>query len=176
MGSGSDYEVMKEAEVVLRSFEVPHEVKIRSAHRTPDLLREYAQTARDRGIRVIIAAAGGAAHIAGMAAAWATVPVLGVPIVQPTTAHQHFGGLDALASMIQMPRGVPIACLAVNGAANAAYFAVLMLGMPEVHGGYDYFERWQKQREALASCAPDEPYRSEISTPDGDVSTPETTI
>ena len=124
MGSGSDYETLRPALELLAEFGVPHESRVVSAHRTPDLLFEYASTAEDRGLRVIIAGAGGAAHLPGMLAAKTLLPVLGVPI--PSTL---LNGLDSLLSIVQMPKGVPVGTLAIGkpGAANAAILAVSML-------------------------------------------------
>jgi 5-(carboxyamino)imidazole ribonucleotide mutase len=124
MGSKSDYEVLAAAVEVLRMLEISHEARIVSAHRTPDLLFRYAETARERGLRVIIAGAGGAAHLPGMLAAKTLVPVLGVPV--PAT---QLNGLDALLSIVQMPKGVPVGTLAIGkaGAANAALLAAEML-------------------------------------------------
>ena len=124
MGSRSDYAVMKSAVEILREFDVPFEARIVSAHRTPNAMFEYAQTAVARGLRCIIAGAGGAAHLPGMIAALTVVPVLGVPV--SATALQ---GFDALLSIVQMPKGVPVGTLAVgaSGAANAALLAVAML-------------------------------------------------
>jgi len=124
MGSRNDYAVMRGAVEMLVEFGVPHEVRVVSAHRTPDLLFEYAQTAADRGLRVIIAGAGGAAHLPGMVAAKTVVPVLGVPI--PATALQ---GMDSLLSIVQMPKGVPVGTLAIGapGAANAGLLAAQIL-------------------------------------------------
>ena len=124
MGSRSDYAVMKAAVDVLREFEVPHDVRVVSAHRTPDLLFHYAEGAVERGLRVIIAGAGGAAHLPGMVAAKTVVPVLGVPI--PATA---LDGMDSLLSIVQMPKGIPVGTLAIGaaGAMNAALLAVAML-------------------------------------------------
>jgi 5-(carboxyamino)imidazole ribonucleotide mutase len=124
MGSRSDYAAMKSAVEILREFGVPYEAKVVSAHRTPDLLAAYAKSAVDRGLRVIIAGAGGAAHLPGMLAAMTVVPVLGVPIA--ATALQ---GLDALLSIVQMPKGVPVGTMAIGaaGAANAALLAVAFL-------------------------------------------------
>ena len=124
MGSKSDLAVMEAAVEMLREFGVPHEVKVVSAHRTPDLLFAYAATAAERGLRAIVAGAGGAAHLPGMLAAKTLVPVLGVPV--PATALQ---GIDSLLSIVQMPKGVPVATFAVGkpGAANAGLFAVQML-------------------------------------------------
>lgn len=124
MGSKSDFEVMSAAVEILSALEIPYEAKVVSAHRTPDLLYGYAETARERGLRAIIAGAGGAAHLPGMLAAKTLVPVLGVPV--PTTALQ---GMDALLSIVQMPKGVPVGTLAIgkSGAANAALLAAEML-------------------------------------------------
>ena len=124
MGSRSDYAVMRAAVEILREFDVPYEAKIVSAHRTPDLLFEYAGSAVQRGLRVILAGAGGAAHLPGMIAAKTVVPVLGVPV--GATALQ---GMDALLSIVQMPKGVPVGTLAIGaaGAANAALLAIAML-------------------------------------------------
>jgi 5-(carboxyamino)imidazole ribonucleotide mutase len=124
MGSRNDYAVMKAAVEILREFGVPFEARVVSAHRTPELMFEYASGAAARGLRVIIAGAGGAAHLPGMLAALTVVPVLGVPVA--TTALQ---GIDALLSIVQMPRGVPVGTLAIGaaGAANAALLAVAML-------------------------------------------------
>ena len=124
MGSRSDYAVMKAAVAVLREFGVPFEAKVVSAHRTPELMVSYAQEAVSRGLRCIIAGAGGAAHLPGMIAALTVVPVLGVPVA--ATALQ---GFDALLSIVQMPKGVPVGTLAIgaSGAANAGLLAVAML-------------------------------------------------
>ena len=124
MGSKSDYAVMEAAVEMLREFGVAHEVRVVSAHRTPDLLFEYAATAEARGLRAIVAGAGGAAHLPGMLAAKTLVPVLGVPV--PATSLQ---GMDSLLSIVQMPKGVPVATFAIGrpGAANAGLFAVQML-------------------------------------------------
>jgi 5-(carboxyamino)imidazole ribonucleotide mutase len=124
MGSKSDYETLAAAGELLREFGVPYEARVVSAHRTPDLLFEYASQAEARGLRVIIAGAGGAAHLPGMLAAKTLVPVLGVPI--PTTMLQ---GIDSLLSIVQMPKGVPVGTLAIGrpGAANAALLAMEIL-------------------------------------------------
>jgi 5-(carboxyamino)imidazole ribonucleotide mutase len=124
MGSRNDYAVMRAAAEMLREFGVPHEVRVVSAHRTPDLLFEYADAAVGRGLRAIVAGAGGAAHLPGMLAAKTVVPVLGVPIA--ATALQ---GMDSLLSIVQMPKGIPVATLAIGaaGAANAGLLAVAML-------------------------------------------------
>jgi 5-(carboxyamino)imidazole ribonucleotide mutase len=124
MGSRNDYAVMRATVEVLQEFDVAYEVRVVSAHRTPDLLFEYADAAAGRGLRVIIAGAGGAAHLPGMIAAKTVVPVLGVPI--PATALQ---GMDSLLSIVQMPKGVPVGTLAIgaSGAMNAALLAIAML-------------------------------------------------
>lgn len=124
MGSNSDWNVMQHAVEVLKEFGVPHEAEVVSAHRTPDLLYEYAEAAGPRGLQCIIAGAGGSAHLPGMLAAKTTVPVLGVPVTS-----RALQGLDSLLSIVQMPKGVPVATFAVGeaGAANAGLFAVAML-------------------------------------------------
>lgn len=124
MGSDSDWSVMKNAHEVLQSFGVDHECRIVSAHRTPDLLFQYAEESRERGLQAIIAGAGGAAHLPGMLAAKTTIPVLGVPVPS-----RHLNGNDSLLSIVQMPRGVPVATFAIGeaGASNAALFALAML-------------------------------------------------
>ena len=126
MGSDSDWPVLQAAARILKEHGLPYEAQVVSAHRTPDLLFEYAATARERGLRAIIAGAGGAAHLPGMVAAKTTVPVLGVPI--PT---RHLKGMDSLLSIVQMPKGVPVATFAIGeaGAANAALFAVSLLSV-----------------------------------------------
>lgn len=124
MGSNSDWDVMQHAIEQLKIFGIPHEAKVVSAHRTPDLLYRYAETAKKRGLVCIIAGAGGSAHLPGMLAAKTTVPVLGVPV--PT---RHLKGLDSLLSIVQMPKGIPVATFAVgeSGAANAGLFAVALI-------------------------------------------------
>lgn len=131
MGSRSDWETMRAAAELLDELRIPHEVRVVSAHRTPDLLFEYAETAADRGLRVLIAGAGGAAHLPGMTAAKTHLPVLGVPVESKTLR-----GVDSLLSIVQMPRGVPVATFAIgtSGAANAALFAAALLAAssPEI--------------------------------------------
>ena len=124
MGSVSDYEVMADAVATLESFGVPFEKRVVSAHRTPELLYEYARKAKQRGIGVIIAGAGGAAHLPGMVAAITTLPVVGVPVKS-----RALNGLDSLLSIVQMPAGVPVATTAINGAKNAALIAVSILAL-----------------------------------------------
>ena len=123
-GSRSDFPILEKATAVLEMLEVPCELRVVSAHRTPDHLFRYAETAAGRGIRVIIAGAGGAAHLPGMLASKTTLPVIGVPI--PT---QHLGGLDSLLSIVQMPRGIPVATVAIGNAENAALLAVEILAL-----------------------------------------------
>jgi 5-(carboxyamino)imidazole ribonucleotide mutase len=131
MGSRSDWETLRHAAEQLEQLGVPHEARVVSAHRTPDLLFEYAESARDRGLRAIVAGAGGAAHLPGMLAAKTTVPVLGVPVQS-----QALSGLDSLLSIVQMPAGVPVATFAIGraGAVNAALFAAALVAAerPEV--------------------------------------------
>jgi 5-(carboxyamino)imidazole ribonucleotide mutase len=126
MGSKSDSEVMQETLDELNSLGIEHEVNVISAHRTPEKAREYAQSARKRGIEVIIAAAGMAAHLPGVLASWTTLPVIGVPI-----ASGELKGVDALYSIVQMPAGIPVSCMAIGsaGAKNAAYLAAEILGL-----------------------------------------------
>lgn len=123
MGSDSDLPVMQAAVDVLVEFGVAHEVRIVSAHRTPDVMVEYARTAADRGLRVIIAGAGGAAHLPGMTASMTPLPVIGVPV--PLA---QLDGMDSLLSIVQMPKGIPVATVAVGNAANAGLLAVRILG------------------------------------------------
>ena len=129
MGSQSDWPTMTHAAEMLTKLGVPHEVRIVSAHRTPDRLREYANTARDRGLRAIIAGAGGAAHLPGMCAAWTPLPVLGVPVES-----HALKGMDSLLSIVQMPAGVPVGTLAIGraGAVNAALLAAAMLATTDL--------------------------------------------
>ncbi len=130
MGSNSDWDVMKNAALMLKSFGVPFEAKVVSAHRMPDEMFEYAETARGNGIKVIIAGAGGAAHLPGMLAAKCTLPVLGVPVPS-----RYLRGVDSLHSIVQMPKGVPVGTFAIGeaGAANAAIFAVEILSVTCPH-------------------------------------------
>lgn len=125
MGSSSDWDTLRHAAETLEQLAVPHEVRVVSAHRTPDLLFDYAATARDRGLEVIIAGAGGAAHLPGMVAAKTALPVLGVPVQS-----KALNGMDSLLSIVQMPAGVPVGTLAIGhaGATNAALLAAAILG------------------------------------------------
>jgi 5-(carboxyamino)imidazole ribonucleotide mutase len=125
-GSRSDFPILEQATALLDMLEVPSELRVVSAHRTPDHLFRYAEGAAGRGIRVIVAGAGGAAHLPGMIAAKTSLPVIGVPI--PT---QHLGGLDSLLSIVQMPRGIPVATVAIGNAENAALLAVEILALTD---------------------------------------------
>ena len=140
MGSTSDLEVMSAAFAVLEDFGIPYEKKVISAHRAPALLAEYASTARERGVDVIIAGAGGAAHLPGVTAAFTTLPVIGVPI-----NGKAFGGMDALLSMVQMPSGIPVATVAVNGAKNAALLAASILSVSDA-GIKDKLDAFRKKQ------------------------------
>lgn len=124
MGSNSDWNIMSKAIEQLEAFGIPHEYKVVSAHRTPDLLFEYASTAQERGLKAIIAGAGGAAHLPGMLAAKTTIPILGVPVPS-----RYLKGVDSLHSIVQMPAGIPVATFAIGeaGAGNAALFAISLL-------------------------------------------------
>jgi len=126
MGSTSDLDVMSPAFGVFEDFGIEYEKRVISAHRAPKLLAEYVSSAKERGISVIIAGAGGAAHLAGVTAAYTTLPVIGVPI-----SGKAFGGMDALLSMVQMPSGIPVATVAVNGAKNAALLAIEMAAISD---------------------------------------------
>jgi 5-(carboxyamino)imidazole ribonucleotide mutase len=153
MGSDSDWPVMQAAAVILKEFGVPFEARVVSAHRTPDLLFDYAASAQDRDLQAIIAGAGGAAHLPGMLAAKTTVPVLGVPVPS-----KHLSGQDSLYSIVQMPKGIPVATFAIGeaGAANAALFAVAMLANndPKLSEKLDAFRRAQAEK-VLAMSLPE---------------------
>lgn len=127
MGSSSDQEIMHDAAAVLDRFEVPYEIHVVSAHRTPEEMIHYARDARGRGLKILIAGAGGAAHLPGMLAAMTTLPVIGVPV-----ALARLDGLDSLLSIVQMPRGVPVATVAINGATNAGLLAARILSLDNV--------------------------------------------
>jgi 5-(carboxyamino)imidazole ribonucleotide mutase len=129
MGSISDWETMKDAAKVLEDFSIPHERQVVSAHRTPELMVEYARSARDRGLQVIIAGAGGAAHLPGMTASLTSLPVIGVPVTS-----KHLNGMDSLLSIAQMPAGIPVATMAIGNAKNAALMAarILAIKYPEI--------------------------------------------
>jgi 5-(carboxyamino)imidazole ribonucleotide mutase len=153
MGSDSDWPIMKAAAETLKNLGIPYEAKVLSAHRTPDQALDYAATAADRGIKVLIGAAGGAAHLAGVLAAKTQIPVLGVPMPS-----KHLMGLDSLLSMVQMPGGIPVATFAVGeaGATNAALFAVsiLALGDAAVAEKLNQF-RINQTEKVLAKTLPD---------------------
>ncbi len=153
MGSKSDYEVLAAAVEILRALEIPHEARVLSAHRTPDQLFAYIEKARERGMKVMIAGAGGAAHLAGVMAAKTLLPVLAVPI-----AATPLNGLDSLLAMVQMPKGVPVATLAIGkpGAANAALFAAEILALTDA-ALYDRLAAWRaaRAREVLESKLPE---------------------
>jgi len=140
MGSKSDAEVMQAAIDVLTALGIEHEVSIISAHRTPDKAKQYAETARERGIEVIIAGAGMAAHLPGVLASWTTLPVIGIPM-----ASGELKGIDALYSIVQMPAGIPVACMAIGsaGAKNAAYLAAEILGLKheKIRRAYEEYRR-----------------------------------
>ena len=154
MGSNSDWAVMEQAACFLDRFSVPYETRVLSAHRTPDLMFEYAQTAAERGIRVIIAGAGGAAHLPGMLASKTALPVLGVPVPS-----KYLKGQDSLYSIVQMPKGIPVATFAIGeaGAANAALFAVSILAVTDTQLMQKLVDFRQQQRDAvLAMTLPPE--------------------
>jgi len=152
MGSHSDWETMRYAVEALESLQIAHEVKVVSAHRTPDLLFQYAETAESRGLEVIIAGAGGAAHLPGMAAAKTTLPVLGVPVES-----KSLKGIDSLLSMVQMPGGIPVATLAIGkaGATNAGLLAAAILAnkYPEIRDRLKEF-RSEQTKKVLAHPDP----------------------
>lgn len=161
MGSASDWEVMRHAAETLAELGIPHEVRVVSAHRTPDGMFAFAEQARGRGIEVIIAGAGGAAHLPGMTASKTTLPVIGVPV-----PGAHLGGLDALLSIVQMPAGVPVAAMAIGraGARNAALLAARILALrdPELRARLETFrdaqaaavEEQNRRLEAERAAAP----------------------
>ena len=152
MGSSSDWSTMSKAVDVLQHFGLAHEVRVLSAHRMPDEMFSFAESAKERGLRAIIAGAGGAAHLPGMLAAKTTVPVLGVPV-----ASRHLGGQDSLYSIVQMPAGIPVATFAIGeaGATNAALFAVALLAGadPELATALDAY-RSQRHDDAAAAVLP----------------------
>jgi len=151
MGSTSDWETMKAAAKVLEEFGVPYEAKAMSAHRTPQAVAEWASSAQKSGKKAIIAAAGGAAHLAGVVAAHTTLPVLGVPMPS-----KHLQGLDSLLSTVQMPKGIPVATFAIGdaGAANAALFAVALLALSDSSLQKKLSDFRAKQTEAVLKAAP----------------------
>ena len=151
MGSQSDWETMKNAHDILKNFNIAHECKIVSAHRTPDRMVEYAKTARDRGIKIIIAGAGGAAHLPGMVASMTSLPVLGIPVES-----KALKGMDSLLSIVQMPGGVPVGTLAIGtaGAKNAALLAtsILSIESDDVKNKLDAYRLAQTESVADAPC------------------------
>jgi 5-(carboxyamino)imidazole ribonucleotide mutase len=151
MGSTSDWETMKAAAKTLEDFGVPYEAKAMSAHRTPRAVAEWAEGAAGRGMKCLIAAAGGAAHLAGVVAAHTTLPVLGVPMPS-----KHLQGLDSLLSTVQMPKGIPVATFAIGeaGAANAALFAVALLALSDPKLQKALLEFRRTQTEAVLKAAP----------------------
>jgi 5-(carboxyamino)imidazole ribonucleotide mutase len=155
MGSNSDWKIMSKAVEQLEAFGIPHEYKVVSAHRTPDLLFEYASTAKERGLKAIIAGAGGAAHLPGMLAAKTTLPILGVPVPS-----RYLKGVDSLHSIVQMPAGIPVATFAIGeaGATNAALFAISLLANndPELAKKLTEFRATQKQMAMNMSLPPED--------------------
>ncbi|MGH8688832.1 MAG: 5-(carboxyamino)imidazole ribonucleotide mutase [Burkholderiales bacterium] len=151
MGSASDWETMKAAAKMLEEFGVAYDAKAMSAHRTPHAVAEWAEGAEKRGVKAIIAAAGGAAHLAGVVAAHTTLPVLGVPMPS-----KHLQGLDSLLSTVQMPKGIPVATFAIGeaGATNAALFAVALLALSDKAMAGKLAEFRKKQTEAVLKAAP----------------------
>ncbi len=145
MGSASDEPVVSDTVKTLEQLGIDYEVRVMSAHRTPERVAEYAQQARERGIQVLIAAAGGSAALGGTLAAWSTLPVIGIPL-----ASSELKGMDALLATAQMPPGIPVACMAVGswGARNAAFFAAQILGLqhPEIRQAYDDYRRELRER------------------------------
>lgn len=152
MGSSSDWETMRHASEILAEFGVPSEAQVLSAHRMPDDMFAYAQSAAGRGLKAIIAGAGGAAHLPGMLAAKTTIPVLGVPV-----ASRYLNGVDSLHSIVQMPKGIPVATFAIGhaGAANAALFAVAMLAVADP-GLRTKLEAYRANQTAMARAMTDE--------------------
>jgi 5-(carboxyamino)imidazole ribonucleotide mutase len=153
MGSQSDWATMTHAADTLTALDVPHECRIVSAHRTPDRLREYATTARDRGLRVVIAGAGGAAHLPGMAAAWTSLPVLGVPVES-----HALKGMDSLLSIVQMPAGIPVGTLAIGraGAVNAGLLAAAILATTDPALA-ERLDAWRARQTGAVAIAPVDP-------------------
>jgi 5-(carboxyamino)imidazole ribonucleotide mutase len=140
MGSDSDLPVMRPAAEVLEKLGIRYEMTIVSAHRTPDRMRDYALKAKDRGVRAIVAGAGGAAHLPGMTAAWTNLPVIGVPVKTSSLS-----GIDSLLSVVQMPGGVPVACVAISGGLNAGLLAAQIIGSFDAN----VYERLEKYREDM---------------------------
>ena len=145
MGSASDEPVVQETVAALEQMEIDYEVRVMSAHRTPERVQEYALQARDRGIEVLIAAAGGSAALGGVLASWTTLPVIGIPL-----ASSELNGIDSLMATAQMPPGIPVACMAVGswGARNAAYFAAQILGLKheKIREAYEAYRQQLRDR------------------------------
>ena len=145
MGSASDEPVVQGTVETLELLKVDYEVRVMSAHRTPERVQEYAQQARDRGIQVLIAAAGGSAALGGVLASWTTIPVIGIPL-----SSSELNGMDSLLATAQMPPGIPVACMAVGawGARNAAFFAAEILGLqhPEIRQAYEDYRKQLRER------------------------------
>lgn len=141
MGSDSDLPVMEEAAAICREFKIPYEMRVTSAHRTPDVMADYAKTAASRGIRVIIAGAGGAAHLPGMVASYTSLPVIGVPVKS-----KALNGIDSLLSIVQMPGGVPVATVAIGSGKNAGLLAVRILAAQDP----DLRQRMDEYRQVMA--------------------------
>ncbi len=145
MGSASDEPVVQGTVETLEQLKVDYEVRVMSAHRTPERVQEYAQQARDRGIQVLIAAAGGSAALGGVLASWTTIPVIGIPL-----SSSELNGMDSLLATAQMPPGIPVACMAVGawGARNAAFFAAEILGLqhPKIRQAYEDYRKQLRER------------------------------
>ncbi len=146
MGSDSDLNIMNEAKNIMEEFNVPYEIKIVSAHRTPELMFDYARTAKDRGLSVIIAGAGGAAHLPGMVASITTLPVIGVPI----KSSNSIDGWDSVLSILQMPNGVPVATVALNAAKNAGILAIQILALQDQSLAQKLVEYKQNMSQSIA--------------------------
>lgn len=142
MGSDSDLETMSQAEETMKEFGIPYELEIVSAHRTPDVMFEYAKSARDRGLKVIIAGAGGAAHLPGMVASLTPLPVIGVPV-----SSKHLAGVDSLYSIVQMPAGIPVATVSIGNSRNAGLLAVRILATTN-QGLADKLDKFHAQQTA----------------------------
>jgi 5-(carboxyamino)imidazole ribonucleotide mutase len=156
MGSASDWETMKGAAVILDRLGIIYECRVVSAHRTPDRMFAFAREAEERGIMVIIAGAGGAAHLPGMVASLTTVPVIGVPVKS-----KSLSGMDSLLSIAQMPKGVPVATMAIGGSENAGLFAVAMIGLARPH----VLERLKEYRKKQTEAVYEKPWSSPHYTP-----------
>jgi 5-(carboxyamino)imidazole ribonucleotide mutase len=146
MGSDSDLNIMNEAKLIMEEFEVSYEIKIVSAHRTPELMFDYARTTKDRGLSVIIAGAGGAAHLPGMVASITTLPVIGVPI----KSSNSIDGWDSVLSILQMPNGVPVATVALNAAKNAGILAIQILALQDQSLAQKLVEYKQNMSQSIA--------------------------